>query len=359
MLFLRIQEIKVAHSSIPLIKPFITSLRSATSVDCVGICVVLEDGTKGWGAASPAAMITGEGLQGIKSTIQAIIAPLLINREIEQIAALSQVIGESCVGNGSAKAGMEIALFDAYAKSLKIPLYQLLGGQTNSLQNDLTISLNETDQMVLEAKEGVKQGFTALKIKAGLDWKKDYGNLIAIREAVGSSIELRVDANQGWTRKEAVRIIHAWEDAEANVDIVEQPVRAEDFAALKFVTDNVNTPIMADESVFSPEQAMRLIHMQAVDWLNLKLMKAGGIFRVMQIADIAQAGGIPCMLGSMMESVTSVTAAAHIAAAHPNIQKIDLDAPLWLKNRSERGPFQGPAIQLTRTPGLGLPDAEI
>lgn len=351
---MKIRNIILSCQTIPLIKPFITALRKVTSIEFVMIRVLLEDGTEGVGTASPTVVITGDSLQGIESAVQTILSPLLIGREIEQIAALSQTIQHSCIGNTSAKAGMEIALFDAYAKKLNVPLFQLFGGKTNTLQNDMTISINETDRMVKDAVEGVKKGFNALKIKAGLDVAEDHERIQAIREEVGPLIEIRVDANQGWTKKEAVRIIDGWEKAGLNINLVEQPVAAWDLASLKYVTDRVNTPIMADESVFSPEQALELVQMRAVDWLNIKLMKAGGIFRAMQIADIAQAGGIPCMIGSMMESGTGVLAAAHIATAHPNIKKIDLDAPLWLKGSDFKAfPFKGPTIVLSEKPGIG------
>ncbi|WP_050183677.1 dipeptide epimerase [Domibacillus robiginosus] len=349
-----IQNIYVERHSATLIKPFITALRTVTSIEFLVVRLLLKDGTEGIGSASPTIVITGDSLQSIESAVQRIISPLLIGKEINDIVALSQVVQNSCVGNTSAKAAVETALFDAYAKKLKLPLYQVFGGKTNTLQNDLTISINESSIMVKDAVEAVKKGFTALKIKAGLNAEKDYKGILAIREAVGKEIEIRVDANQGWTKKEAVRIINQWQHAGLNIELIEQPVKAGDLESLKYVTDHVETPIMADESVFSPEQALELVQRRAVDWINIKLMKAGGILRAMQVADIAQAGGIPCMIGSMMESSIGVMAAAHIAAAHPNIKKIDLDAPLWLEESSIEGfPFKGPNILLIEKPGIG------
>lgn len=351
---LKIKKIHLSRRSAPLIKPFITALRSVTSIEYSAVHIELEDGTEGVGTASPTVVITGDSTPSIEYAVQTIISPLLVGKEIDHLAALSQAVQLSCVGNTSAKAAVEIALFDAYAKKIKLPLYQVLGGKTNILQNDLTISINQTDVMVQDAVNGIKQGFTALKIKAGLDGDKDYERILAIREAVGEKIEIRIDANQGWTKKEAVRIINNWQRDGLNIEIVEQPVAANDIDSLKYVTDRVQTPIMADESVFSPEQAIELVYRGAVDWLNIKLMKAGGIVRAIQIADIAKAGGIPCMIGSMMESGNSVMAAAHIAAVHPNIKKIDLDAPLWLKESStDSFPFKGPEIILSEKPGIG------
>ncbi|MCM3791132.1 dipeptide epimerase [Domibacillus indicus] len=349
-----IQHLYVERRSAALIKPFITALRTVTSIEFIVVRLLLEDGTEGIGSAAPTMVITGDSIQSMEAAVQTIISPLLIGKEVNDIRALSQAVQQSCVGNTSAKAAVEIALFDAYAKGMNIPLYQVFGGKTNVLQNDLTISINQTSMMVKDAVDAVQNGFTALKVKAGLNADEDLKRIAAIREAVGEAIEIRVDANQGWTKKEAVRIIHRWQHEGLNIAVVEQPVAAGDLEALKYVTDRVETPIMADESVFSPEQAMELVQRKAVDWLNIKLMKTGGIVRALQIADIAQAGGVPCMIGSMMESSISVMAAAHLAAAHPNIKKIDLDAPLWLEeSRVKDFPFNGPAIMLSKQPGIG------
>lgn len=353
-LFLNIRHISVKRRITSLKKPFVTALRTVTSIETAVIFVALEDGIEGIGTASPTTVITGESIQSIEAAIKTILSPLLIGKTIMNIASLSQSIQHSCKGNTSAKAGIEIALYDAYAKQLNLPLYQLFGGKTNKLENDLTIGINETKIMKRDAIEAVQQGFKALKIKAGIERKKDLERIAAIREAVGERIQIRVDANQGWEKKEAVQIISEWEKAGLNIEIVEQPVLAGDIDALKFVTERVCTPIMADESIFSPEQAFKLIQTKAVDWLNIKLMKAGGITQAIKIADVAEAGGVPCMIGSMMESGPGVLAAAHIASAHPNIKKIDLDAPLWLEDSDgETFPFKGPSIYLSNSPGIG------
>lgn len=351
---MKISHVEVEIKRLKLKKPFITALRKVVSIEAAVVRLKLKDGTQGIGTASPSVVITGESIESIASTIKNTLAPAVIDQNILNIFSLSRTIQKTCIGNMSAKAGFEIALFDAYSKFLRFPLYQLLGGKTNTLENNMTVSMNQVNTMVRDAVESVEQGFKSLKIKVGLDGQKDFERIKAIREAVGPSIQIRVDANQGWNKKEAVNIIKRWEDARLNISIIEQPVLADDIDSLKYVTDHVYTPIMADESIFSPEQALKLVQTKAVDWLNIKLMKAGGIVRALQIASIAEAGRIPCMIGSMMESGPGVLAAAHLACAHPNILKIDLDAPLWLKsNDAQTSPFQGPMIMLSENPGLG------
>ncbi len=352
---MNIQSIEVSVEKLPLIKPFKTALRTADEIENVIVMLRLENGIRGMGAAAPTVAITGDSTEGIKGIIQSVITPQLLGKPITQLNQLSRIVQQSCVGNTSAKAAVEIAIYDTLCKYWNIPLYQFLGGKTNQLLNDMTISIGEEEKMVTEAKQIVNNGFSIIKIKAGKDWKKDIERISAIREAVGNHVTLRVDANQGWSVKQSVEVIREWEKDRLNIELVEQPVRAHNITGLKEIKRNVQTPIMADESLFSPRDAMKLLSEQAVDYLNIKLMKTGGIRRALQIADMAEVAEIECMIGSMMESSVSVAAAVHLAIAHPNITKIDLDAPLWIKEE----PFEGiiyeeNTIQISRDSGLGV-----
>jgi L-alanine-DL-glutamate epimerase-like enolase superfamily enzyme len=140
------------------------------------------------------------------------------------------------------------------------------------------------------------------------------------------------------------------------IELIEQPVKAGDFEAMKFVRDNVQTPVMADESLFSAEDCLRLLKMQACDLINIKLMKAGGIYNALKINAIAEAYGIETMLGSMLEGRVSVTAAAHLAAAKKNITRLDLDAPLYLAEEPVKGGIEinGPQISFSKGSGLAI-----
>jgi L-alanine-DL-glutamate epimerase-like enolase superfamily enzyme len=286
-------------------------------------------------------------------TLNGPIRDTIIGREIENLEQLLVDVQNSCVANTSAKAAVDIALHDLYCRVLDISLYKLLGGFTDSLKTDITVGIDDPEVMKQDAAGRVKEGFHVLKIKVGHDEQLDLKRIESIRAVVGSEVLLRLDANQGWTRKQAVRIIQTLEDRELGIELIEQPVPAHDFEGLKFITDRVNIPIMADESVFSPRDAFRLLEMSAVDLLNIKLMKCGGIRQALQIAAIAEAAGVECMIGSMMESTLSVAAAAHVAASVSNITRYDLDAPLWLANDSMKGGmrFDGENITLSEKAG--------
>ncbi|WP_343843663.1 dipeptide epimerase [Salinibacillus aidingensis] len=341
---------------IKLKQPFITALRKVTQIDVVDVCIELKNGIRGRGSAASTLKITGESLDGIQEIINQALKPAVVHQGIQQLTHVITDMEKSCVGNSSAKAAVEIALYDAYCQYYDIPLYSLLGGQIHSLETDMTVSIDQPEMMQKEALKRVSEGFAILKLKVGNDEKLDFKRIQRIYEAVGDDILLRLDANQGWSKKQAVNIIRQLEQDQMGIELIEQPVPAGDIEGLKYIRDRVTTPIMADESVFSPADAFRLLEMEAVDMLNIKLMKMGGIRHAWQIADLSEAAGIPCMIGSMMESVVSVTAAAHLAAAHPNITHYDLDAPLWMSNEPVKGgmTFEGRKIKLPEASGIGI-----
>ena len=151
--------------------------------------------------------------------------------------------------------------------------------------------------------------------------------------------------------------IRAMEDAGIQLELVEQPVKAADLEGLRYVTERVTTPIMADESVFEPAQVIELIRMRAADIVNIKLMKTGGISNALHIADIAAMYEIDCMIGCMVETSISVAAAAHIAVAKADvITKVDLDGPSLCKFNPVDGGvlFNDSEITVTDAPGLGI-----
>ncbi|MFZ4450770.1 dipeptide epimerase [Salibacterium aidingense] len=352
---MKITELMTQKTSLPLEKPFKTALRSINAIEVINVTIQLENGDSGLGSASSTWQITGESLESIQAAMEGPIKQAVLGRDIEQLEDILTAVQRSCAANTSAKAAVDIALHDACCKVFGLPLHQYLGGGAVFPVTDMTISIDEPETMQDNAKQSIEQGFDILKIKVGNEEALDIQRISKIREAAGDRVKLRLDANQGWNSKQAVKIIRVLEE-KTNLELVEQPVPAHDIAGLKYIRERVDTPIMADESVFSPADAFRLVKEEAVDLLNIKLMKCGGVRRARQIADMAQSAGIECMIGSMMESHLSVTAAAHLAYAHSNITKYDLDAALWLQDQGVQGgmQWQGNTIELSNRPGLGL-----
>ena len=179
--------------------------------------------------------------------------------------------------------------------------------------------------------------------------------------AVEGRALLRLDANQGWTAKQAVFALQTLENAGVRLELVEQPVKAHDLAGMRYVTERVHTPVMADESVFGPMEVIELIRMRAADIVNIKLMKTGGISNAVKIADICGLYGVDCMIGCMLESSIGVAAAVHLAVAKSDvISKIDLDGPSLCRFDPVAGGviFNESEISITDAPGLGIRDIE-
>ena len=171
---------------------------------------------------------------------------------------------------------------------------------------------------------------------------------------------IRIDANQGWTPKEAVRILNGMQECGLDIEFVEQPVPAHDFDGLKYVTEHSYVPVLADESVFSPEDAMKIMQMRAADLVNIKLMKCGGLYNALKIASAAEVYGVECMIGCMLEAKISVNAAVHLACAKQIITKIDLDGPVLCSEDPILGGalFQEKQITVSDDPGLGIKGIE-
>ena len=264
-------------------------------------------------------------------------------------------VQEAMVGNPSAKAAADIALWDLYSQYCGLPVYKMLGGGTPRLETDLTISVNSPEIMATDAEYGIYNGYNVLKIKVGIDPELDFARLAAVRGAAKTA-KIRIDANQAWTPKQAVRLLNRMQDAGLDIELVEQPVKAYDLEGLKFVTANLPVPVLADESVFSPRDALRIMQERAADMVNIKLMKCGGLTNALRIVSAAEVYGVECMMGCMLEAKVSVTAAAHLACARSVITRIDLDGPaLCSEDPVEGGAiFEGSTISLTEAPGLGI-----
>ena len=353
---MKIAKIETAEVNIPLVTPFKTALRTVDSVNDIVVRITADNGQRGYGEAPPTAVITGETKGSIRCAIEEFIAPPLIGMEIENLDGIMRVLHKSMVKNTSAKAAVDMAVYDLFAKSCGKPLYQVLGGCKGEVETDLTISVNETEEMVKDSLLAIRQGFRILKIKVGKEGQKDVERIKAIRKAVGPEIKLRIDANQGWSAKDAVRIIRKLEDMGIDMDLVEQPVSAHDFEGMKLVTSQVQTPILADESVFSAMDAIHIIKERAADLINIKLMKTGGIYEALKVCSIAECYEVECMIGCMLESKIAVGAAAHLAAAKGIITRADLDGPsLCSEDPYSGGPaFMGSRILMNAEPGLGI-----
>ena len=343
--------------NVPLKTPFKTAMRTVKEIEDVVVIVETDTGHTGYGSAPATAVITGDTHGSIIEAISKVMSPALIGRDIADLNNLVNTVQNSIVRNFSAKAAIEIAIYDLYGQLYNAPLYQLLGGGDNVISTDITISVDYIDKMVEDTLSAIDRGFETLKIKVGKDPTLDIERIKAIYAAVNERALIRLDANQGWTPKQTVSVLRALEDSGVQLELLEQPVRGDDIEGMKYVTERIHTPVMADESSFGPKEAIELIRTRAADIINIKLMKTGGISNAIKIADIAGIYGVNCMIGCMLESSIGVAAAAHIAVAKASvITKVDLDTPAL----GEYDPvtsgvqFNNSEIKITDLPGLGI-----
>jgi L-alanine-DL-glutamate epimerase-like enolase superfamily enzyme len=327
---LGIKQIEVYKVTLRYIEPFRIASGASTKSENVVVKIVTDYDAVGWGESSPSERVTGETPETVIKTLDKIaprligMCPLRIEQNVELMDSLVQE-------NPAAKAAIDIALHDILGKTARKPLYMLMGGYCTEVLTDLTLGIKSPKEMAKDALKALKKGFKALKVKVGINPTEDVERIRLIREAVGNKIQIRIDANQGWTPQQAIEALNKMK--KFNIQFAEQPVPAEDFKGLIKVKKNSPIPVMADESVHSPEDAFRLIQAEAVDFINIKLMKSGGILKARKIAEVAEAAGIPCMIGCMGESAIGISAGVHLAAAVKNIQYADLDSALMLKDK--------------------------
>jgi len=354
---MKIENIRFGMLKVPLKTPFKTAMRTVDEIEDVVLMIGTDTGHVGYGSAPATAVITGETHGSIIEAIHKVIGPNLVGGEIANLNSLVDTVQKSIVRNFSAKAAVEIALYDLFGQMYQAPLYKLLGGGENVITTDITISVDYIDKMVEDALAAIELGFETLKVKVGKDPNLDIERIKAIYAAVNDRALIRLDANQGWTPKQAVSVLRSVEEAGVQLELVEQPVKGDDIDGMKYVTSRIQTPVMADESSFGPKEALEMIRLRAADIINIKLMKTGGISNAIRIADIAGTYGVECMIGCMLESSIGVAAAAHVAVAKSSvITKVDLDTPsLGRFDPVQCGVrFNNAEISITDAPGLGI-----
>ena len=353
---MKITAIKLGRISVPLRVPFKTALRRVDSVEDIIVEVHTDTGEIGYGEAPPTGAITGDTTGAIIGAITDYIRKALVGRDIDDFEDLTTALDGAVVKNSSAKAAVDMALWDLYGQKYQIPVYKLLGGARKKIITDITISVNPPEEMARDAVNAIKRGYDTLKVKVGIDPTLDVARLKAIRDAVGSAPRIRIDANQAWAPKEAVRLLNEMQESGLAIELVEQPVKAHDLEGLTYVTERSYVPVLADESVFSAEDALKIVEMRAADLINIKLMKCGGLTSALKIAALAEISGMECMIGCMLEAKVSVNAAVHLACAKKVITRVDLDGPVLCSEDPIDGGavFNEKEITVSDAPGLGI-----
>jgi L-alanine-DL-glutamate epimerase-like enolase superfamily enzyme len=338
---------------VPLVEPFRIAYDVVTAIQN-GLAVAESDGLRGFGEAAPVASITGEdraaGLLAVQDW----------QRQDGRLVADIRDPGRLSIHSPSMRAAIEGALLDLAARQAGLPLCTLASGRPpKPVPTSITLGLCADDAIDGWVARQRSAGFSIFKVKAGMGLERDLARLRRVRERAGAQVELRVDPNQSWSRDEARRALPILR--ELGVAVLEQPLGKADLAghaALRVDARQHGIPLMLDESVFTLADATRAIAAQACDWINIKLQKCGGIGPGLAIASAAEAAGIPCMVGCMVETRVGILQAAHLVLAHSNIPAADLDSCSFLRTDPVTGGglLREGRLKVGSEPGLGVVD---
>ena len=308
-----IKNIETSSMKIPLKTAFVTALRRVEDVEFIRVRILFEDGRSSLGEAPATKAITGEDLEDIAHSIESVKGKLLGVNAVDALDILHrQNIGSS------AKAALDMALF-FHTKRLHIE-------DTTPIKTDVTISLNSVEEMLADAKKAFHNGYDILKVKLGSDIKHAIEMTLRLAKELPNAV-LLIDANQAWSVADTSKYLNAV--AGVKIELIEQPVKADDLEGLKRITAAASVPILADEAAFSLEDVKNIYTLNAADMINIKLMKCGGVSKAIEILEYARAKKMPCMLGSMLEGPISIEAACQLAFAYRDIIRyVDLDSPL-------------------------------
>lgn len=351
----RISSVRVITKDIRLKKPFRTALREEKATENAFIIIESSSGARGFGEAAPLMEVTGENLAGCLEFLESL-KDNIIGAEIPK--DLNKLLKEIHRRRSfpAGRAAVEIALLDLYARVAGFRFIDLFGGQVKEfIETDYTISLQPIGNVIDEALRIVDQGFRTLKVKLGDDPRRDLERVKALRDNLGYDIRIRVDANQGWSPKQALWISKRLEKFE--IELIEQPVPYWCIDELKMLRESTGIPIAADESAKDLRDVLKLIKIGAVDIVNIKLMKCGGPLTALKISDLCEEAGVKCMIGCGLETKISITAAASVAYMRDNIAFIDLDSPLLIDKEPIIGGIvyrSGGVIELPHERGLGI-----
>ncbi len=351
---LNITRIEIIPIQIKLTEPFVISKGPLTHARNTVVIIHTKD-LFGTGECCPYRTIHGETQKGTVAAGRDL-AGLLIGEDAREIHRLVAKIDKALAGNASIKGAFDMALYDLNAKAAGLPLYRFLQGSSEKkIYTDMTISLLEKEKMAEKAVKYAADGFPVLKVKLGdRPAEKDIERIAGIRLAIGQELPLRIDANQGWNYLESIRVLEGIKDM--NIEHCEAPLPAQNIRDRRRLVAESSIPIMGDEAIFDHHDAYLNLAEGAVDLINIKLGKSGGILHAMKIASIAQAAGVYCQVGSFSETRLGISALTHFAMVWDNIIYYDLDSPLM----QSEDPIQGGMVyhkdwQVTvdESPGIG------
>lgn len=331
---LKIIKVNIEAINIQLDEPFTIAIGTKYNIENALISIELENGITGFGEAAPLEPINGENQSTALATLEAC-KDFLLGKSVADYRNISNHLKTVFSVQVTARCAIEMALLDAYTKSLDIPLYKFLGGSAESIETDYTVDIVPPAVAKKNAAKLAGKGYRVLKTKVGKNLREDIERLKAIKEGA-PDCEITLDANQGYSPPDAVHFLEELKTNNIRPLLFEQPVIKHDLAGMKFVKDHTSVPVGADESVFTSADAINIVRSGCADVINIKLMKSG-IIEALDIAAIARSANIKLMIGCMLETRLALGCSVHLAAGLGGFSFIDLDPHL----DPEADPFGG------------------
>jgi o-succinylbenzoate synthase len=338
---------------IPFREPFVVWRGSIPSKQHVLVRITTDDGLTGWGEASPFLFYAPETAQDVFSMVRDVMADELIGRDPRDVRAIVQRFA-MLDGHEFAKAAVETALWDLLGQKHGLPIYRLFGGAVRESVPLLTVlHVADPEEMAREAKEVVTNGLRHLKLKIGFGVDRDEAMVAKVREAVGPDVLIRADAEESYSRKEALRIGRRLE--RYDLELISQPVSRTDWEGMAFLRNSLEIPVLADEGIHSPHDVMTCVHHSAADMVNIKVLKSGGALAALAMAAICEANHLPVVIGSMIESGIGTLMGAHVAMATPGVFSTELCGPFLMAQTLLDTPLriEHGTLWLSDAPGLG------
>lgn len=351
---MKIKNLEIWPVTLKLSEPYTIAYETVSSVTNIFLRIETDKNINGCGCSAPDHEVTGETPETVQQDFKSTIEPVLKGSDPLRIAAINEKLTEKLSKRPAAMALVDMALYDILGKVSGLPVYLLLGGYRDSIKTSITIGIADLNETVKRAIELIGEGFRALKIKGGKCLEEDIECVIKVREAVGKTIELRFDANQGYTSEQTLEFVTAVRSAK--LELIEQPTPREQTDLLGKLSQQVALPVMADESLLGLRDAFKLAKRDLVDMINIKLMKCGGIYQALHMNSIARAAGYEVMVGCMDESALGISAGLHFALARPNVAYADLDGHMDLLDDPTSGAviLKKGRLYPTGKPGLGF-----
>ena len=352
---MKIKDIRVWNADLGNTKPYTIAFKTVDEVRNVFVELILENGIAGIGSGNPSEYVVGENIGQTIDALKEDNLEFLARRDIRDFHQLTYDVWKKFPKNPAARAALDIALHDAFAKYLGVPLVKFLGQKIKTLPTSNTIGIKNVEETLREAAEYIKNGFRVLKVKLGKDIHEDIERIVKLREKFGSDVTIRIDANQGYDINQTVEFYT--KTLHLDVELIEQPLPAKAVNEMKSLPEEIRSRIAADESLITPKDALELVKPpRASGIFNIKLMKCGGVSQGLKIADIALHEGVDLFWGCNDESAVSITAALHAAFSCSNTKYIDLDGSLDLGKDVVKGGFilKGGMMSCSDKPGLGL-----